>query len=533
MILMTQKSILPCLLLLLLLQLFGACRRTYTYPQDLTLIDSLTEYSPDRALTMLRRLSPSIDKRPDHEQMFCRLLALKAKSYAYQSLANDTLVTELVDYYEHQGDRHLLPQAYYYAGKVYRQRLNIPQAMEYFQKTIKSCGDEDLKTKSQAYCQLNYLYDQQWLDEDALEMCRAAYAISRVLKDTTFMTFELRDMGSLLYDLGWHDSAYIYYTSALQLAQKQNNKNMEADVSGQIAKYYNNEKKYNLAKVYIQKALNYNDPNNSSSILCIAADTYNGLGLKDSAIVCYHSLLEKGNVYTKKEAFLELYKFYANQKQFKEEQYFFNEYIKYADSIQNIRITDIVKQKKNFYEYNQKEEKIRTLEAQNKYKTLYICILVSVLIISAISFVFSLLHKQQRKKLQKVQWDKTKMLIERKENNISQYREFEKTEIYKKIKDLLNSNRRKNLSEGDWKELSEEVNKYWPQFEERLNQLCKMNVHDYHVCLLLKIKLPIKDIAELMNKTNSGIGSVRTKLYLRAFGEKKGVAGWDAVIDSL
>lgn len=114
------------------------------------------------------------------------------------------------------------------------------------------------------------------------------------------------------------------------------------------------------------------------------------------------------------------------------------------------------------------------------------------------------------------------------------YQKLEGTEIYQQIKTVLkSSDKAKKMTDEDWEKLSDEINRLWPKFTDKLYKLCQMSICDYHVCLLIKIKLPIKDIANLMSMTSSGVGSVRSKLYERAFKEKKGVAEWDSIIDSL
>lgn len=161
--------------------ILSSCQHSYKYPTVLTRIDSLSTNYPDSALKLLYNIEQNIAAGSKSNQMYYKLLILKAKSYAYKSLAEDTVIYELVDYYRHTNNKNLLLQAYYYAGKVSRQRLNFIQAMNYFQKVIENSDNENLEIKSQAYSQLNYLYDQQWLDEDALEMCKASIKISKVI----------------------------------------------------------------------------------------------------------------------------------------------------------------------------------------------------------------------------------------------------------------------------------------------------------------------------------------------------------------
>lgn len=504
--------------------ILSSCQHSYKYPTVLTRIDSLSIVCPDSALKLLYNMEQNIAADSKSNQMYYKLLILKAKSYAYKSLAEDTVIYELVDYYRHTNNKNLLLQAYYYAGKVSRQRLNFIQAMNYFQKVIENSDNENLEIKSQAYSQLNYLYDQQWLDEDALEMCKASIKISKEINDTIHQIFSLRDMGGLYYDMDLHDSAYICYSTALKLAREQNNKEMESVVACQLARYYNHEKQFEIAKQYIQISLNYDDPNDRSGVFYNAANVYKGLGMMDSVVFYYKKLLEYGNVYTKKEAYKGLYQFYANKNQKQEEQYFFNEYVKYVDSVQNIRTTNIVKQNKNMYEYNKIEDTIHILKEQNKLYKIYTFILLSIIVIYLLIYVYKqkINYKMRVRKKQEIN-DKEPL-----------YHLIESTDIYKHITDVLDGSiGKKHLTDADWQRLSDEINKIWPHFNENLNNLCYMNTNDYHICLLLKIKMPIKDISELTSMSYSGIGSVRTKLYERAFKEKKGASEWDNVIDSL
>lgn len=114
------------------------------------------------------------------------------------------------------------------------------------------------------------------------------------------------------------------------------------------------------------------------------------------------------------------------------------------------------------------------------------------------------------------------------------YQKLEETEIYQQIRTVLRcSGKAKKITDEGWEILSDEINRLWPNFTDKLYKLCQMSKCDYRICLLIKIRLPIKDIANLMSMTSSGVGSVRSKLYERAFKEKKGVAEWDSIIDSL
>lgn len=102
---------------------------------------------------------------------------------------------------------------------------------------------------------------------------------------------------------------------------------------------------------------------------------------------------------------------------------------------------------------------------------------------------------------------------------------------YKHIREALKTGA--NPTDAEWDELAALVNTCYPGFREKLEELCQMSEADYRICLLLKAKLKLKDIAQLANLSLSGLASVRCKLYLRAFNKKGSARMWDSFIDAL
>jgi hypothetical protein len=90
-----------------------------------------------------------------------------------------------------------------------------------------------------------------------------------------------------------------------------------------------------------------------------------------------------------------------------------------------------------------------------------------------------------------------------------------------------------HLTEDNWQKLDKTVNTVFPHFNARLAELCKMSQHDNHVCLLIKIGIQPKDIANLTDHSPESVSSTRRRLYQRAFGQKATPKDWDNVILSL
>ncbi len=103
--------------------------------------------------------------------------------------------------------------------------------------------------------------------------------------------------------------------------------------------------------------------------------------------------------------------------------------------------------------------------------------------------------------------------------------------VYLRIKQYLTDGR--SMSEDDWGELTEMVNNVYTGFSEKLFSLYRMSDQDYHVSLLVKIRMQPKDIATLTAHSKESIASTRSRLYQKVFGKKGSTKDWDDFILSI
>ena len=182
----------------LLLVLLGLCACGHgSYPSVLLRADSLASVAPDSARTLLARWTDSASHAPERVRMYHRLLTIKAADKAYVRHTSDSLIKKVVAYYEDGGDKSLLPEAYYYAGRVYRDLGDAPQALDYFERAADALpprGQEVLAGK--IYSQAGTLFLYQRMYEEALEMFRRAYACDVEAGDVRGQIFSLRDIAN-------------------------------------------------------------------------------------------------------------------------------------------------------------------------------------------------------------------------------------------------------------------------------------------------------------------------------------------------
>lgn len=103
--------------------------------------------------------------------------------------------------------------------------------------------------------------------------------------------------------------------------------------------------------------------------------------------------------------------------------------------------------------------------------------------------------------------------------------------VYHRLQDCLNNGR--SLSHQEWAGLTEMVNSIYTGFTEKLYSLYRMTEQEYHVSLLIKVRVQPKDIALLTAHSKESVASTRSRLYSKVFGRKGSSKDWDDFVLSL
>ncbi|MCH5306558.1 MAG: hypothetical protein J1E37_00655 [Prevotella sp.] len=103
--------------------------------------------------------------------------------------------------------------------------------------------------------------------------------------------------------------------------------------------------------------------------------------------------------------------------------------------------------------------------------------------------------------------------------------------VYQRIKQYLGEGR--SMANGDWAELTEVVDNVYTGFSTKLYSLYNMSDQDFHVSLLIKVRLQPKDIATLTAHSKESVSSTRSRLYQKVFGQKGCTKDWDDFILSI
>lgn len=108
----------PLLFLSVLFAGLSCQRAEKSYPSAMQRAISLLSTRPDSALYYLSQLDSQMADEPEETRVYHRLLTLAAEDKLYVPHTSDSLIREIVRYYEGYGDSDKLMMAYYYQGSV-------------------------------------------------------------------------------------------------------------------------------------------------------------------------------------------------------------------------------------------------------------------------------------------------------------------------------------------------------------------------------------------------------------------------------
>ena len=557
------------------------------YPQSLRVADSLIHNNPDSAVILLEELKRSMAFEPQATQMYYQLLTIKAKDKAYITHTSDSLIKTVVKYYEERKDRERLPETYYYAGRVYRDLGDAPQALEYLQKAIESTKDcTDYRLISRIYSQTGTLYLYQDTYDQALEVFRKAYQYCLSDKDSIGMVYSLRDIGRTFTTLNCADSALYYYKGALNYAEQIHNNHLVGVVQAELSGLYIQLEMYPEAFTAIQCSNKYIKGHNIAPFYAILADYYYYTNQLDSATFYYTQTASFDDLYQKQGSYKGLGNIARKKGQYKEAMEYFDKYLICTDSIKDITNTETIRKMQSLYNYQLKEKENSKLQHQAaNYKLWNILLIFSLL---SLVFLFIAYHQFRKKKeqqqlvkqerikqiqkeryaqsntyleknkeqnkevelsLHKAEIEKDqlrqdllkaqKSLIEKTNEQITATQRVQKqselalkhSDIYKKFHFAVQGSDEK-IGNDDWKELMCAVDEAYNQFTTRLLELYPMKTIEIQVCVLIKIGLSPAQIAFITIRSRQAISSIRKRLYSKVMGKDGTPEQWDIFIST-
>lgn len=564
----------------------AGCQQRIDYPAQLLLADSLASADPTTAITLLSSMEEDMLQAPKSTQMLYRLLCIKAADKAYIPHTTDSLILPVVQYYEQGGDPNYLGEAYYYAGRVYRDLNDAPLALAYFQKGL----DATQQNKSQwvssvLYAQMGEIYYYQSLYPEALAMYGEAYRLDALSNDTLGIILDLRDLAFTHRTMQQPDSALHYLHQAELLAQQYGDEEMQGLIASQLAGLYNQQGKREEAHRFIDQAMQQVGEADKYSTYDVYANILLNEGRYDEAKTYYLQMIQADAAPVRQDAYNGLATIAAHHHQADDYLYYYELYKACTDSIHRADATESVSRMNAMYNYQLREkENVRLQKQLERHQQLLqrIAFVVSViLLLLIIYYQYSrrkrMRHRHNKERLQELQAEKYRQseafiqankeeiihlqqqleeanqenheLVERLErqkeqlenaNLVAEIKRGEKKQADSVIKDSPIMKRLQQMvsqgnhvREKEVKEIEKLLDAVYPDFRQHLSQLGYMNPLEYQVCLLLKMELSPSSIATLVLRDKSTVSLIRRRLLKKVTGRDGAPTDWDSIILSL
>ena len=474
------------------------CRNVEPYPETLLRIDSLAIHHSDSALYMLNLLDDFMPTQSEEIQMYFCLLKAKAIEGCHKPHISDSLMKQVVKYYQKNGPPEKLMEAYFLLACVYRDLNDALNALEYYQKAtdVRTESSHHL-LKSKAYSQMGTLFTYQGMHYEAMEVYRKACFHAQWECDSIDIAEHYRKLAQNFAVRNKMDSTMFYYELASRYDAK-------GTIQERIDVY--------LCQKEFDKALRILNENRES--YSGWGDYYHGTNKRDSASVYYQRALNDGKVNIRER--LNIYRrlaLYAEERgRIMQALLYTKKVNSLLDSLSINHNMEVEDRMRTIYARHYEAKSEKGVLAQEKKDKSVSWWWVSV--IPLVGVVVGLIYLHNKKKSPpstKVDYSALPTCW------------------------LVKTNARNpdfRLNDAQWEELKREMDFTFNGFTDRLLELCpKLNEVEIHVCYLVKLKVSPTNIAHIIVRQKNTVTTIRERLNKKLYGKEGTAKQFDLFIE--
>ena len=556
---------------LVLLFVLIACESRTSLTQMFDSIDSLaSSQQPQKALEALDNISPMYASMDKGERMKYEFLYVKAKAKNYESIAHDSVIVDLADYYHNKGNNKEKMEAYYILGIYYKQKGDAPRALASFSKSLQYADStRNVKDMMLVHGMLQEVYEESGLYTDARREMKLAANYGLKCKDTLaaliYKEFEpwyylqIRDFDSVEIAAN-----RIYKRSTQVKYGRPNTLVLSYSVLSQLEK-----KNWKKAKRYMDiYERNFADPTvntkGRSAILYDYKDKYYaGIGKLDSALHFIHLQQRNRCLNNSEQVFRNYMNVYCALGKVDSVNKYANLFCLYNDSAKANLYAERVTQIKSMYDYTQQQEEAFRQRSKSHRLMAALMLVASLGVIVVLSLVM-LISRNRRRHAEAMRIEhnqyarlsaRYEMVLE--QQNMLMLKESEKSKMYDLLQQELEGLRQNmatvsatrnkesqkmmeaaaverlreliaagnHPSDEEWKELSKVFEEYDNSFSKWLaGQSGKLNRREMRLCMLSRLHFQPSEAAVLLVTTRQNVTNMRSRMMPKVFGEEGSAA---------
>ena len=162
--------------------LFTGCAHDEQAEKAIAEAKQLLDAQPDSALSILDAIKEGKARWPKSQRMQYELVYAQAQNKAFMDFDTDSIVKEVVEYFEQVGTEFEKMQAYYVLGCAYRDMGEVPLAIDAYNSATQFDNDKNPETEkrllSSIYSQMANLYHKQLLLSEEIEVREKSIRLS-------------------------------------------------------------------------------------------------------------------------------------------------------------------------------------------------------------------------------------------------------------------------------------------------------------------------------------------------------------------
>ena len=538
------------------------------YEQTITRADNLMELSQDSArsaLAILDSIRPDLSKMGKSTQMRYQLVYAKGMNKGYVDFTTDSLMKEIVDYYDNHGTCQQQMLAHYLLGCVYRDLGDSPASLSCYNDAVEkvdiTSSDCDYKLLTRVYEQQGALFLSQSMPQNALSAYQKAEKYAWIAKDTLSAVLSYEHLGNIYEYMDNMNKVIEVYENASRRYRQYGYPVQAARALGGaiqaliLTKQYAKAKKYmdvfEAESGYFQKDscysyINYSHYYYLKGLYCLESHS-------DSAKYWFTKCQEFAKTNNNKSfSAYAWYLYYIKHQQMDSVAKYSEQAFAYNDSANLDMERDLMQKMQAIYDYDRWKNVAHNeeIKATRANLTLLVSILVSVSVIIIGILTFLVYRKKRKQELQEKEEQENQIrqqiyytkqelellrtvndrkiadVIKEKEQTINKLKDdlkdirdkysnsslsdvdilLKESSIYKRIK-YLELHPKEIMRENDWIELEETIEQLIPSFIPLLKN--RLNVIAYRICLLVKLEISTSSIAILLGLSSSAISKYR------------------------
>ena len=528
-----------------------SCSRGPQYPAVLETADSLSYVNPDSAVALLRSVEAEMTASQPAVRHLYDLMTLKAQDKADLPLTSDSLILDILQYYEHGGDPNKLPEAYYFAGRVYRKLGDAPKAIDFFKKAQMMLAELDLrklpavnanryeKLKGTIMAQEGYLFRNQHLYRESLDCFRDAFDLDSLANDTVGMLFDLSDLGYVLTAARDNEQALHYFDLAAKMAEAYGDSLRLENIILQKCHCLVKLKRYVEVADYLQSFSPRLTRSNSEVYCTVFGEYFWKIGESEKAVPYFKRLYESGSIYSRSNAALWFSDYEMKRGNAKEAMRYMADFSNYQQELRKLRNEEVTALTSSLYNYHLREQENLLLKAKQEALKIRLRFLSIIAILLIIALFYIIRYEKNKRQDMASHYEQLQYLLASMEADKEQRQSLvnagmsalRSSDTYQMIMEKCRDG--KALRPEEWKIVEQTIQQHLPNFLTNLKGVYKFSEVEWRASLLMKYGIPVADIATAVSRSKDCIYSLRSRLHKKAFREKNNFKSWQDFIESL